>query len=135
MKEAGVMEPTPSRRWQEAKVFAEVNARDMASPTPNIVEELVLWFKGTWLYYQAEMGGAPTEQDRQLQKHMLSSLIGMGEWLVSELRQHDITAKVGVTLPDVEATLEELYVSLRVSFGGMTEERRAQVLDEVFGAS
>jgi hypothetical protein len=129
------MEPTPSTRWQEAKVFAEVNARDMASPTPNIVEELFLWFKGAKLYYQAEMGGALTNQDRQMQKHMLSTLISMGEWLVSELRHHDITEKVGVTLADVEATLEELHVSLRVSFGGMTEARRAQVLDEVFGAS
>ena len=129
------MEPTPSARWQEAKVFAEVNARDMASPAPNIVEELFLWFKGAKLYYQAEMGGALTNQDRQMQKHMLSTLISMGEWLVSELRHHDITEKVGVTLADVEATLEELHVSLRVSFGGMTEARRAQVLDEVFGAS
>ncbi|MGA2750013.1 MAG: hypothetical protein ABSG59_14660, partial [Verrucomicrobiota bacterium] len=135
MKESGVMGPTPRTRWQEAKVFAEVNARDMASPTPNIVEELFLWFKGAKLYYQAEMGGALTNQDRQMQKHMLSTLISMGEWLVSELRHHDITEKVGVTLADVEATLEELHVSLRVSFGGMTEARRAQVLDEVFGAS
>ena len=129
------MEPTPSTRWQEAKVFAEVNARDMASPTPNIVEELFLWFKGVRLYYEAEMGGARTDQERQMQKHMLSALISMGEWLGSELRQHDITAKADVTLADVEATLEELHVSLRVSFGGMTEARRAQVLDEVFGAS
>jgi xanthine dehydrogenase iron-sulfur cluster and FAD-binding subunit A len=70
-----------------------------------------------------------------MQKHILSTLTSMGEWLVSELRQHDITAKAGVTMADVEATLEELYVSLRISFGGMTETRRAQVLDEVFGAS
>jgi len=47
----------------------------------------------------------------------------MGEWLVRELRQYDVTAKAQVTLADVEATLEELYVSLRVSFGGMTEAR------------
>ena len=129
------MEPTRSTRWQEAKVFAEVNARDMASPKPNMVGELCVWFKGVSLYHQGEMGGAPTEQDRQMQKHILSALISMGESLVSELRQHDITANAGVTLADVEATLEELYVSLRVSFGGMTEARRAQVLDEVFGAS
>lgn len=70
-----------------------------------------------------------------MQKQMLSALISMGEWLVSELRRQDITAKAGVTLADVEATLEELHLSLRVSFGGMTEARRAQVLDEVFGAS
>jgi hypothetical protein len=116
-------------------VFAEVNARDMASPKPNIVEELFLWFKRVSHYHQGEMDGAPTEQDRQMQKHILSSLISMGEWLVNELRQHDITAKADVTLADVEATLEELHDSLRVSFGGMTGERRSQVLDEVFGAS
>jgi hypothetical protein len=136
MKESALMEPVSSTRWQEGKVFAEVvNARDMASPKPNILEEMFLWFKGVRLYYQAEMGGAPTEQERQMQKQMLSALISMGEWLVSELRRQDITAKAGVTLADVEATLEELHLSLRVSFGGMTEARRAQVLDEVFGAS
>jgi hypothetical protein len=135
MKESGVMESTRSTRWQEAKVFADVNARDMASPKPNIIEELYVWFKGVSLYHQGEIGGASTEQDRQMQKHILSTLTSMGEWLVSELRQHDITAKAGVTMADVEATLEELYVSLRISFGGMTETRRAQVLDEVFGAS
>ena len=135
MKEPGVLEPTQSPRWQEAKVFADVNARDMASPKPNIIEELYVWFKGVSLYHQGEIGGASTEQDRQMQKHILSTLTSMGEWLVSELRQHDITAKAGVTMADVEATLEELYVSLRISFGGMTETRRAQVLDEVFGAS
>ena len=81
------------------------------------------------------MDGAPTEQDRQIQKQILSSLTSMGEKLVNELRQRDIIAQAGVTLADVEATLDELYLSLRVSFGGMTEARRAQVLDEVFGAS
>jgi hypothetical protein len=135
MKESGVMEPIQSARWNEAKVFAEVNARDMASPTPNILEELHVWFKGVSLYHQGEMGGVPTEQDRQMQRHILSSLTSMGERLVSELRQHDISAKAGVTLADVEATLEELYINHRISFGGMTEARRAQVLDEVFGAS
>jgi hypothetical protein len=138
MKESAVVEPTQSARWQEAKVFAEVNARDMASPKPSmvgVVGELWVWFKGVSLYHQGEMGGALTEQDRQMQKHILSALISMGEWLVRELRQRDIIAKADVTLADVEATLEELYDSLRVSFGGMTEARRAQVLDEVFGAS
>jgi hypothetical protein len=129
------MEPSRSTPWQEAKVFAEVNARDMASPKPNIVEELYVWFKGVSLYHEGTMGGAPTEQDRQMQRHVLSALISMGEWLVRALRQHDVTAKADVTLADVEATLEELHDSLRVSFGGMTEARRSQVLDEVFGAS
>jgi len=129
------MEPARSTRWQEAKVFAEVNARDMASPTPNLVEELFLWFKGVRLYYLAETSGPPTDPEKQMQKQMLSVLISTGDWLVKELREQDVSAKAGVTLADVEATVEELYVSLRVSFGGMTDARRAQVLDEVFGAA
>ena len=136
MKESAVTEPPPSMRWREGKVFADVvSARDSVSPTPNVLEELFLWFKGIRLYYQAEMDGAPTGEDRQMQKQMLTALISMGEWLVSELRQRDITAKAGVTRADVEATLEELHVSLRVAFGGMTDARRVQVLDEVFGAA
>jgi len=135
MDEPQLIEPPPITRWQKGKVFAEVvNAPELDSPPANIVEGLFLWFKGARLYHQAEMGGAPTDQDRQMQKHMLSTLIGMGEGLLRELRQHDLTAKADVTLADVEATLEELYVSQRVSFGGMTDARRAQVLDEVFGA-
>lgn len=129
------MEPARSTPWQEAKVFAEVNAREMALPKPNVVAELCVWFKGVSLYHQGEIGGVPTEPERQMQKHILSVLISMGEWLVGELGRHDITAQAGVTLADVEATLEELHDSLRVSFGGMTEARRAQVLDEVFGAA
>ena len=51
------MEPL---RWQEAKVFAEVNARDMALPAPNMVAQLCVWFKGVSLYHQGELGGAAT---------------------------------------------------------------------------
>lgn len=126
-------------RWQDADFVAEVNSRQMASSKPNPIQELWPWFKSVRLYHEAETEqtarGTPTEQERQWQKHMLSVLINVGEWLVRELRHNDVTGQLGVTLPDVEATLEELYVSQRVWFGGMTEERRKQVLDEVFGAA
>jgi hypothetical protein len=128
-----LLDPPRTVGWQQAAIFAEMN-QDMASPNPNPIEELWPWFKGVKAYQQAEMGGAPTEADRRMQKHMLSVLINLGEWLVRELRQHDVSANAGVKLADVEATLETLYESLRVSFGGMTEARRTQVLDEVFGA-
>jgi hypothetical protein len=134
-----VLEPARSVRWQDATFFAEMNARQMDSVNPDAVQELWPWFKSVRLYHEAETEqatrGTPTEQDRQWQKHMLSVLINVGEWLVRELRKKDVTGKLGVTLPDVEATLAELYVSQRVSFGGMTETRRNQVLDEVFGAA
>jgi hypothetical protein len=135
MKESVPTESSPGASWQEAKVFAAVSVRDMASGTSNILGELILWSKSVDLYHHAEMGGAPTVEERQMQKPILSALISMGEWLVTELRQRGVNEMAGVTSADVAATLEELYVSQRMLFGGITEARRAQVLDEVFGAS
>jgi len=134
MSESVVSDRSRPVPWQCARIVAEENARDLASSNPSPVQLLVLWFKAVQLYHQAEAGGAATEEDRQMQKYMLSVLISTGEGLVIQLRQHDVTSKVDVTLADVEATLEELYISQRVWFGGMTEARRAQVLEEVFGA-
>jgi len=138
MSEA-VLDAPRGVRWQEADFVAEVNARQMVSAKPDPVHELWPWFKSVRLYHEAETEqvarGTPTDEERQSQRHMLSVLINVGEWLVRELRQNDVTANLGVTLGDVEATLDELYVSQRVWFGGMTGERRKQVLDEVFGAA
>jgi hypothetical protein len=138
MSKSDLLEPTGSVRWKEANFVAEANAPQMVSQ-PYPVQELWPWFKSVRLYYEAETEqiarGTPTESERQEQKHMLSVLINVGEWLVRELRQNDVTGKLGVTLADVEATLDELHVSLRVWFGGMTEARREQILDEVFGAA
>jgi hypothetical protein len=135
MSESVVSDRSRPAPWQCARIVAEENARDVASPNPSAVQLLVLWFKGVQLYHEGEAVGAATEEERPMQKHMLSTLISTGEWLVMQLRQHDVTSKVDVTLADVEATLEELYVSQRVWFGGMTEARRTQVIEEVFGAS
>jgi hypothetical protein len=138
MSKSDLLEPTGSVRWKEANFVAGANAPQMVSQ-PDPVQELWPWFKSVRLYYEAETEqiarGTPTESERQEQKHMLSVLINVGEWLVRELRQNDVTGKLGVTLADVEATLDELHVSLRVWFGGMTEARREQILDEVFGAA
>ena len=114
MSESVVSDRSRPVPWQCARIVAEENARDLASPNPSPVQSLVLWFKAVQLYHQAETGGAAAEGDRQMQKHMLSVLISTGEWLVSQLRQHDVTSKVDVTLADVEATLEE---ALRQSTG------------------
>jgi|ERR1051325_5440301 hypothetical protein len=134
-----VLETPRPVRWQDADFVAETNARQMVATKPNPAQELWPWFKSVRLYHEAETEqaarGKPAEQESQSQRHMLSVLVNVGEWLVRELRHDDVTGKFGITLADVEATLEELYVSQRVWFGGMTEERRKQVLDEVFGAA
>src|SRR5437773_39725 len=87
-------------RWQEADLVAEINARQPISAQPDPVQELWPWFKSVRLYHAAETDqierGTPTEPERQSQKHMLAVLISVGEWLVRELRQKDVTEKLGL---------------------------------------
>jgi hypothetical protein len=99
------------------------------------LDHLALWLKWVECYHRTYIGGAATDAERGEQKRALSALTSLGEGLVDQIRQHGVPAGAGLTLADVEATLETLYVSQRVSFGDMTEARRKQVLDEVFGAS
>lgn len=139
MSKLGVATRPRGVEWQEAKIFAEKGAPDMASVKPS-PQDIWVWFKSVSIYHQGEVNqaerGDPTEEERDAQRRTLSVLINVGEWLVMQLRQNGkLGEKAGITTQDVEATLEELYDSLRVWFGGMTAERRAQVLDEVFGAS
>ena len=139
MSEPGILETPRSVAWQVVEYLAAKNAKDMDAPQRNLPFILVAWFNELALFNQAEneqiIGGTPAAQVQQAHKHLLAMLIWQGEGLVALLREHDVTAQAGLTLADVEATLEELYDRQRVRYGGMTEERRAQILDEVFGAS
>ena len=140
MSEPGTLETPRSRvAWQAVEYLASKNAKDMGGPQRNLPFILVAWFNELALFNEAEddqiIGDTPTAQVQQAHKHILAMLIWQGEGLVALLREHDVTAQAGLTLADVEATLEELYDRQRARYGGMTEERRTQILDEVFGAS
>ena len=139
MSESGILETPRSVAWEALEYLASKNAKDMDAPQRNLPFILVAWFNEVALFNQAEndqiIGVTPTAQVQQAHKHILAMLIWQGEGLIALLREHDVTAQTGLTRADVEATLEELYDRQRARYGGMTEERRAQILDEVFGAS
>ena len=155
MNEPEVLEAPRSVRWEAVEFLAAKNAQDIAAPQPNLPFILVAWFIEVAMFHEAEcekiIGGTPTAQERQAHKQLLAMLIWQGESLISCLREREshrpvelqarsaheqgVVAQAGVTLADVEATLEELYDRQRVFYGGMTEARRAQILDEVFSAS
>ena len=119
--------------------LAAKNAEDMAAGGPNLPFLLPIWFRQIQIFQDAEaeriIGGDPSAAERHLHKEALAMLIWQGEFLVNRFREKDVPEQAGVTLANVEATLEALYDKQSVFFGGMTNQRRAQVLDEVFGAS
>ena len=123
--------PPRSVDWRDLDELA----RGTAPPSAKPLDDLALWLKWVERYHQTYLGGAATGAERRVQKRALSALTSLGEGLVDQARQQGVPPGAGVTLADVEATLEALYVSQRVSFGDMTEARRKQVLDEVFAVS
>lgn len=139
MNGPGVVESPRGARWDAVESLAAKTAQDMAAPQLNLPFILVAWCRQIEIFRDAEnekiIGGAPSADERQAHKQVLAMLISQGEFLVASLHGNDVTGQVGLTLADIGATLEELYDGQRVFYGGMTEERRAQVLNEVFGAS
>src|SRR3989454_1827215 len=115
MSEPGILETPRSVAWEVVEYLASKNAKDMDAPQRNLPFILVAWFNQVALFNQAEddqiIGVTPTAQVQQAHKHLLAMLIWQGEGLVALLREHDATAQAGLTLADVEATLEELYRS------------------------
>jgi len=139
MNGSGIAESARSARWGAVESLAAQTAKDLTAPEPNLPFILVGWCRQIEVFREAEnekiIGGTPGADERQAHKQVLAMLISQGEFLVACLRENDMTAQVGLTCGDIEAILEELYDRQRVFYGGMTEERRAQVLHEVFGAS
>jgi len=111
----------------------------MAAREPNLAFVVLTWFRQLQIFQGLEDSGlvaeGPTGLEQQGHRRALATLIGQGENLVNLLRERGFKEQAGVTLADVEASLEGLYDKQRVFYGGMTEARRAQVLEEVFGGS
>jgi len=139
MKEPSVPQPPRGGRLEAVQFLAQENAKDMAAREPNLSTVVPLWFKQLQFFQGLEdeglIGGVASGLEQQGHKRALATLIWQGETLVNLLRERGFTEQAGVTLADVEASLEGLYDKQRVFYGGMTEASRAQVLNEVFGAS
>jgi hypothetical protein len=135
--QAATLESPRSARAQALSFLAEEAARDLSAPRQNLPFDLALWFKTVKLFHEFEneelLGQTPPENLQRAHRSELAKLIGYGEFVLERLRENDVTAQLGVTLADVEATLEELYMTQREWYGGMSETGREQILDEVFG--
>ena len=111
----------------------------MSAGEPNPALLVVTWVRLVQIFQDMEnermIDRDPTEGERQEHRHVLAMLIWQTESLARWFRCKGVTEQAGVSLEAVEATLEGLYDKQRGFYGEMTEGRRAQVLDEVFGVS
>ena len=104
----------------------------------SIQHRVHLWFLSVKLLRDAEDGEPDlfkldeTDPLRMRHRDMQTSVMAMGENLLCELHEHP-RAVDKTTLEQVQATLDEIRMSHRMGYGGMSEHTANQILEEVFG--
>jgi hypothetical protein len=129
---------TASSRWEAVGQLVELNARDQFSRRYGVLAEAISWFKAVDLFRQAELAEMvlrePGRQDLRRHRACLAQVIAEGERLAMLAESDGLPANPeGITCEDIDAQLEALYDTLMGWHGGITQERRQQVMAEVFG--
>lgn len=73
----------------------------------------------------------PDQSDFMFHRAILRRLIGDGADLVKQIKRHGLAANAeGLSLADIEATVEELQQTERQWYGKITGKRRREILQE-----
>jgi hypothetical protein len=127
-----------SPKWQTVGAVIDQNARDFLSGRFGLLQDIVAWFKAIELFREAENDTMilrdPTPEDLRQHRIWLASLLAEGERLAGDAQTRGGLAADAVRfrLTDVEAVLEELYVTQREWHGGMSPGRRREILKTFF---
>jgi len=103
-----------------------------------LLTETLAWVASVAFFRRTEAEthylSAPTDTDRRYHKSLLAALIAQGERLLTRIHTGGGLPDNldGIKTLDVDALVEELRNTHAQWHGGMTEERRAQILNEVF---
>jgi hypothetical protein len=128
-------------RRQAVGLVIDQNTRDLLAKRYGVVQEVVSWFKAIELFRQAEfermIEREPTARDKRHHKSWLATLIAEGERLLMEIRSQSALSRnqASIKISDIAATVEELQDTQADWYGGMTSERRAELLKQVFNVA
>lgn len=125
-------------RWEAVGRTVEASWQSQSNRNQALVAEASSWFKAVRQFREAELSEMvlrePGPRDLRFHRAYLVQVIAAGEQLailadLNGLRENP----EGITLESIEAELESLYHTQAGYHGGMTAERKNQILQEVFG--
>lgn len=125
--------------WAAIKILLEEVEQEIAARRSHLLFCLNAWLLALRIFRRVEekkfVLSDPVPRDHEYHKAFTAMLLGQGEALLLELRRHhEIDSEhIGVPFEDIAAQVEELRYDDRSRYGGMTEERREEILREVFG--
>jgi hypothetical protein len=127
-------------RWEAVGRTLEESRRSQSNRSQAVLAEAIAWFKAVRQFREAELSEVvlrePGPRDLRFHRAYLAQVIAAGE-------QAAILADInglpenpdGITLEAIEAELESIYHTQVGYHGGMSAERKEQILHEVFGES
>jgi hypothetical protein len=127
------------RDWSAVKLLVEELEQELAQRRSHLLFRITAWYFALKVFKRVETEkmvlGTPQERDQKYHRAMLAFLRGCGEVLVVELGNHQEVApeSVGISYHDLAAMVEDLRMSERERYGDMKTERRAEILNDVFG--
>ncbi len=129
------------RDWSAVKLLVEELEQELAERRNHLLFRITAWCFALKVFKRVEsekmVVGQPLERDSKYHKALIAFLRGCGEVLLVELgaQQEIDSMQVGFSYADLAAMVEELKISEREWYGDMTKERRAEILNDVFGTS
>ncbi len=127
--------------WIPALILQADLEKEMAEKRVHLLRRLATWLSLLAILRRLEqekmIATEATPRDMKYHRAILSFIVGAGEILLLELESHKTIDPIHIGMPfeNVLATMQELRYNLRMWHGDMSDERRTEILQDVFGNS
>jgi hypothetical protein len=124
--------------WVAVKALLDEVDEGIVARRSHVLFRVNAWLLAVRVFRRVEerriVLGEPAPRDFEYHRAFASLLIGHGEILLLELKRHEEIEPehIGVRFEDIAAHVQDLRYDQRSRYGGMTIERRDEILQEVF---
>ena len=128
-----------SPAWSAMQVLSEKVGKNLLLGGHNLLFNLSNWLLAVDLFKEFEEARLVLREakssDQDFHRVTLTQLLSSGEKLAQELAANPGAnpIHIGLTLTDVNATLDNLRLTYSEYYGGMTAARKSEILKGVFG--
>ncbi len=132
---------TDERDWSAVKLLMEELEQELAERRSHLLFRISGWYFGLKVFKRVESEKLvlkkPLERDTRYHRSIVAFLRGCGEMLLVEWATHqEIASEIaGISYADFAASVEELKLAEREWYGDMTDSRRTEILNNVFGST
>ena len=126
------------RDWQAVRLLCDELEAEMAERRRHLLRRLCDWLTLLNVFRAIEerkiVLAHPSVRDIEFHRALITSILGTGELLLIDLREHTKVDPelVGVSFVDFEAHVIQLRYDLRMRHGDMTDAGRANIMKDVF---